>query len=113
MLWSIDRCQLKQVIHWPVSHDRIIGSGANSSRSHVFLKFSTDHLLAFNWSWAQVYVFQSYGFPLKLSIIICGLFNNFKSIVCGKFKMHRQEFGFKLWLKLFINTKLYVISGFW
>ena len=35
-------------------------------QGHVFLKFSTDQLLAFNWSQAEVYVFQSYGSPLKL-----------------------------------------------
>ena len=35
-------------------------------RGHVFFKFSADQLLAFNWSQVQVYVFQSYGFPLKL-----------------------------------------------
>ena len=37
-------------------------------RGHVFLKFSTEQLLAFNGSRAQVLVFQSYGSPLKLSI---------------------------------------------
>ena len=58
----------KQRIYWPASHDCIVGSGANSSKSYVFLKFSTDKLLAFNWSQAQVFVFQSYGSPQKLSI---------------------------------------------
>ena len=29
--------------------------------THQGLKFSADRLLAFNWSQAQVYVFQSYG----------------------------------------------------
>ena len=34
----------------------------------VFFKFSADQLLAFNWSRAQIYIFQSYGFHIKLSI---------------------------------------------
>ena len=39
-----------------------MGSGANSLKSRgFFLKFSTDQ-------WAEIYVFQSYGFPIKLSI---------------------------------------------
>ena len=33
-----------------------------------YLDFSADELLAFNWSQAQIYVFQSCGSPLKLSI---------------------------------------------
>ena len=44
----------------------IIGSGANSSRSRVWT-FSADQLLPFNWSRAQVYVFQLW-FSAKLSI---------------------------------------------
>ena len=38
-----------QGIRWPESHDRIMGSGANSLRPRAFLKFSADELLAFNW----------------------------------------------------------------
>ena len=38
----------KQGIRWKVSHDRIAGAGANSSRPRVFFKFSVDQLLAFH-----------------------------------------------------------------
>ena len=61
VIWQLS----KQAIRWPVSRDRIAGSGANSSRAGVFFKFSADQLLAFNWSQAQVYVFQSYSHSYK------------------------------------------------
>jgi len=37
-------------------------------RGHVFFKVSADQLLAFNWSQAQGYVFNSFDSPLKLSL---------------------------------------------
>ena len=43
----------KQGTHWPVSLDRIAGSGVNPSRSSIFLKSSADKLLVFKWSQAQ------------------------------------------------------------
>ena len=61
----------KQGIGWPVAHDRIVGSGANSSRSRFFLKFSADQLLAFNNNIDHThncYAFQLHVSPLKLSI---------------------------------------------
>ena len=45
----------KQGIRWPVSPDRIAGSGIDPSRSSVFLKLSADNLLVFKWSQAHVY----------------------------------------------------------
>ena len=45
----------KQSIRWPVSPDRIAGSGVDPSRSSTFLKLSADKLLVFRWSQAQVY----------------------------------------------------------
>ena len=54
MLSSIDSCQNRV---WPVSPDRIAGSGVDPSRSSVFLKLSADNLLVFKWSQAHVYFF--------------------------------------------------------
>ena len=48
----------KQGIRWPVSLDRIAGSGVDPSRSSTFLKLSADKLLVFKWSQAQVYFFK-------------------------------------------------------
>ena len=39
----------KQGIRWPVSPDRIAGSGVDPSRSSTFLKLSADKLLVFNY----------------------------------------------------------------
>ena len=47
----------KQGIRWPVSPDRIAGSGVDPSRSSTFLKLSADKLLVFRCSQAQVYYF--------------------------------------------------------
>ena len=47
----------KQGICWPVSHDRITGSGVDPSSLHAFLKLSADKLLIFKWSQAQVKFF--------------------------------------------------------
>ena len=47
----------KQGIRWPVSPDRIAGSGVDPSSSSIFLKLSADKLLVFKWSQAQVYFF--------------------------------------------------------
>ena len=44
-----------QGIHWPVSPDRIAGSGINQSRSSIFLKLSADKLLVFKWLQAEVH----------------------------------------------------------
>ena len=63
------------------SQDSIACSGAHSSRSR-------DQLLAFNWSQAKVYVFQSYGSPLKLIMDFWIYYGSgLKSIDWGKFKM--------------------------
>ena len=32
-----------------------------------------------------------------------GFFNSLKSIVCSKFKMHKRELRFSLWLNLYIK----------
>ena len=45
----------KQGIRWPVSPDRIAGSGVDPSRSSIFLKLSADKLLVFKWSQTQVW----------------------------------------------------------
>ena len=50
----------KQVIRWPVSPDRIAGSGVDPSRSIVFLKLSADNLLVFKWSQALFFLQNSY-----------------------------------------------------
>ena len=47
----------KQGIRWPVSPDRIAGSGVDLSRSSIFLKLSADKLLFFKWLQAQVQFF--------------------------------------------------------
>ena len=40
----------KQGIRWPVSADRIAGSGVDPSRTSIFLKLSAYKLLVFKWS---------------------------------------------------------------
>ena len=47
----------KQGIRWPVSPDRIVGSGVDPSGSSMFLKLSADNLLVFKWWQAHVYFF--------------------------------------------------------
>ena len=44
----------KQGIRWPVSLERIAGSGVDPSKSSIFFKLSADKLLVFKWSQAQV-----------------------------------------------------------
>ena len=51
--------------NWPVSPDRIAGSGVDPSRSITFLRLSSDKLLVFKWSQAEVY------FLKKLYEICC------------------------------------------
>ena len=50
----------KQGIRWPVSPDRIAGSGVDPSRSTIFLKLSADNLLVFKWSQVHVYLFLKF-----------------------------------------------------
>ena len=45
----------KQGIRWPVLPDRIAGSGVDPSSSSIFLKLSSDNLLFFKWSQAQIF----------------------------------------------------------
>ena len=52
--------QSKQGIRWPVSPDRIAGSGVDPSRSSTFLKLSADKLLVLKWSQAQVYFWKKF-----------------------------------------------------
>ena len=40
----------QQGIGWPVSPDRMAGSGVDPSRTSIFLKLSADKLLVFKWS---------------------------------------------------------------
>ena len=47
----------KQSNRWPVSPDRIAGSGVDPSRSSIFLKLSADNLFVFKWLQAHVYFF--------------------------------------------------------
>ena len=68
-----------QGIRWPVSPDRIVGSGVNPSRSSIFLKLSTDNLLVFKWSQAQFF---------KNPYQIC--------CVYVTFAQHNYSFNFKL-----------------
>ena len=44
----------KQGVRWPVSHNYTAGSAVDPSVVHVFLKLSTDKLLVFKWSQAQL-----------------------------------------------------------
>ena len=44
----------KQGIRWPVSLDRIAGSGIDPSRLSNYLKFSAEKFLVLKWSQAQV-----------------------------------------------------------
>ena len=48
----------KQGIRWPVSLDRIAGSGVDPSRSTIFWKLSADEVLVFKWLQAQVWFFK-------------------------------------------------------
>ena len=57
IVWAIDSCQNRASTDQ--NHVTIFaGSSVSSSRSHVFMRYSADQLLALNWSQAQVYVFQ-------------------------------------------------------
>ena len=47
----------KQDIRWPVSPDRIAGSGVDPSRSSIFLKLSADNFFVFKWLQAHAYFF--------------------------------------------------------
>ena len=47
----------KQGIRWPVSPDRIAGSGVDPSRSSILLKLSADNLFVFKWLQAHVHFF--------------------------------------------------------
>ena len=47
----------KQGIRWPVSSDRIAGSGVDPSRSSIFFRLPVDNLVVFKWSQAHVYFF--------------------------------------------------------
>ena len=58
----------KQGIRWPVSLERIAGSGVDPSRSSIFLKLSAYKLLVFKWSQAQVYFFKSH---VKYVLFMC------------------------------------------
>ena len=49
----------KQGIRWPVSPDRIAGSGVEPSRSSILLKLSADNLFVFKWLQAHVYFFKN------------------------------------------------------
>ena len=72
MLWSIN-----SRIPWPVSLDRIAGSGVDPSRSSIFLKLSADKLLVFKWSQAEVYFFKIHmKYALFLSRTIKILISN-------------------------------------
>ena len=50
----------KQGICWPVSPDRIAGSGVDPPRSSIFLKLSADNLFVFKWLQAHVYFFLKF-----------------------------------------------------
>ena len=63
MLWSIN-----SRIPWPVSLDRIAGSGVDPSRSSIFLKLSADKLLVFKWSQAEVCFFKIH---MKYALFLC------------------------------------------
>ena len=49
----------KQCIRWPVSPDRIAGSGIEPLSSNTILKLSADKWLLFKWSQAQVHFFKN------------------------------------------------------
>ena len=50
----------KQGIRWPVSADRIAGSGVDPSRSSIFWSYPLTILLVFKWSQAHVYFFLKF-----------------------------------------------------
>ena len=68
--WQLSR----QGIRWPVSLDRVAGSGVDSSRSSISLKLSSDKLLVFKWSQAQVYFFK---IQVKYAVFMCSTIKNF------------------------------------
>ena len=90
----------KQVIRWPVSPDRIAGSGVEPSKSSTFLKLSTDKVvLVFKCSQAQV-----------------SFFKNSYEICCVYVTMapHYLHFDFKLTsdakISHIFNSAIYLIS---
>ena len=58
----------KQGIRWPVSLDRIAGSGVDPSRSTIFWKLSADKVLVFKWLQAQVWFFL---IRMKYVVFMC------------------------------------------
>ena len=50
----------KQGTRWPVSLDRIVGSGVDPSRSSIFLSHPLTSKLVFKWSQTQVYSYQTH-----------------------------------------------------
>ena len=73
--WQLSR----QGIRWPVSPERIAGSGVDPSRSSIFLKLSADKVPVFKWLQAQVYFFL-----------------NSYEICCVLYVPHNYNFDFKL-----------------
>ena len=55
-------------IRWPVSLDRIAGSGVDPLRTSLFWKLSVDELLVFKWSQPQVYFFYTH---MKYVVYFC------------------------------------------
>ena len=60
----------KQGIRWPVSLDRIAGSGVDLSRSSTFLKLSADKLLVFKWSQDISHMKHVVNFRRTIKILI-------------------------------------------
>ena len=66
LLWSIASCQNRVSVDQ--NHMTKSRSQMPTHQVHLFFfKFSANQLLAFNWSQAEVYVFQLYVLPQKLS----------------------------------------------
>ena len=57
----------KRGTRWPVSLDRIAGSGVDPSRSSIY-QLSSDKLLVFKWSQAQVQIFLIH---MKYVVFMC------------------------------------------
>ena len=88
MLWPIDRCQNRISVDQCHMNDR----GFRCQVIEVTCFPLTSCYLLIDRK-TQVYVFQSYGFSVKLSIDLLS-FHYFKSIVCSEFKMEKRELRF-------------------
>ena len=81
--WQVSKQNLLTCVTWPYRQLR-----CQIMEVACFLKFSPDQLLAIKWLRTQVL--------------------RSRSIVCSKFKMHKRELHFWLWLNIYIRNVVVV-----